>query len=164
MKKEKTMHAKRGESGSDGRVILRQYRLIAKEIVDDRRRLSQLSRLYSPSFFKGASPCDLSDNPAGLPIGIPPIDELRRYHSLIEQNYTRCAQLLGDMQEYINSIDDSETRRIFTMHYINGWTWQKIAFNINSYDESYPRKKHERYLKKHPFQSRAALETDAGGQ
>jgi hypothetical protein len=83
---------------------------------------------------------------------------------LIEENYTRCARLLGDMQEYINSIDDSETRRIFTMHYIKGWTWQKIAFNINSYDESYPRKKHERYLKKHPFQSRVAAETDAGGQ
>lgn len=164
MKKEKTMHAKRRESGSDGRVILRQYRIIAKEIIDDRRRLSQLSQLYSPSFLKDLPSVDFSDNPAGLPLGIKPIDELRRYHSLIEENYTRCARLLGDMQEYINSIDDSETRRIFTMHYIKGWTWQKIAFNINSYDESYPRKKHERYLKKHPFQSRVAAETDAGGQ
>jgi len=152
MKKETTLRARRERVGEDGRRVLRQYRLISKEILADRARLSQLSALYGSDLVHARSDADrVQDNPAGLPLGMPPSDELDRYRARIRENYDRCARLLGDMQEYINSIDDSETRRIFTLHYINGWSWQKVAFGVNGYDESYPRKKHDRYLKAHPF-------------
>ena len=165
MKKVSNLRPRREGIGEDGRRIQRQYRIISKEILSDRARLAQLSALYGSDMMRahgGGDACELvPDNPAGLPLGMPPIDELSRYFELIEDNYRRCAQLLGDMQEYINSIEDSETRRIFTLHYINGWSWQKVAFGVNGYDESYPRKKHDRYLKTHPFRPSAEVGRDA---
>ncbi len=61
----------------------------------------------------------------------------------------RCVALVEELQDFINSIEDSDTRRVFTMRYINGFSWQKIAFQLGGYDESWPRKKHDRYLASH---------------
>lgn len=50
---------------------------------------------------------------------------------------------------FVNSIDNSETRRIFYYRYIYGdvmMNWQQIAFKIGRYDESYARKKHNAYM------------------
>lgn len=55
------------------------------------------------------------------------------------------------IDEFIANIPDSETRRIFSYKYIDGTvkpSWQWIAFKIGKYDESYPRRKHNTYLKK----------------
>ena len=54
------------------------------------------------------------------------------------------------VEDFINAIDDSQTRRIFRYRYMDGkvkpsWTW--IAFKIGHYDESYPRRKHNEFLK-----------------
>lgn len=54
-------------------------------------------------------------------------------------------------EKFIHSIGDSETRRIFYYRYIDGEsmpTWQCIAFKIGRYDESYPRRKHNEYMKR----------------
>ncbi len=50
--------------------------------------------------------------------------------------------------EYIESIDDSSIREIFMLRYYDGIRpWQKIAFMVGEYDESYVRKKHDAFLK-----------------
>ena len=38
-------------------------------------------------------------------------------------------------------------RLILSLRYINGLSWQQVAFSIGEYDESYPRKKHNKFLK-----------------
>ena len=51
---------------------------------------------------------------------------------------------------FSDKISDSETRRIFRYRYIDGTvmpSWQWIAFKIGHYDESYPRRKHNKFLK-----------------
>ena len=53
------------------------------------------------------------------------------------------------LNEFINNIADSETRRIFSYRYIEGWTFQKIAFKVGNGDEQVPRKKHNNFLKKY---------------
>lgn len=53
-------------------------------------------------------------------------------------------------EHYIDSIDDSLTRRIFEYRYTVGkrkLSWQFIAFKIGAYDEQYPRRIHNKYLK-----------------
>ncbi|WP_157833584.1 hypothetical protein [Desulfotruncus alcoholivorax] len=42
-------------------------------------------------------------------------------------------------------------RIILSLRYINGMTWQQIAFSIGEHDERYPRRKHNEFLKKHRF-------------
>lgn len=53
------------------------------------------------------------------------------------------------LNEFINNIADSEIRRIFRYRYIEGWTFQKIAFKVGNGDEQVPRKKHNNFLKKY---------------
>ena len=55
------------------------------------------------------------------------------------------------LNEFINNIADSEIRRIFRYRYIEGWTFQKIAFKVGNGDESGIRKKHNKFLKLSEF-------------
>ncbi len=116
--------------------LLGQYRRLLKEIAYDRLRLGQLTGRL------------LRQNPAGLPDGAGTLSvaELGAYRARVEENMARCCALVERLQAFINQIPDSETRRIFTLHYINGYTWQRVAYAIGGYDESHPRKKHDRYL------------------
>ncbi len=55
------------------------------------------------------------------------------------------------IDEFIHNIPDSEIRRIFKYRYIDGSvrpSWQWIAFKIKKHDESYPRRKHNKFLRK----------------
>ncbi|MDD2568995.1 MAG: hypothetical protein PHN47_06235 [Clostridia bacterium] len=49
---------------------------------------------------------------------------------------------------YIKAIPSGEIRYIFQLRYINGLSWQQIANRIGVLDESSPRKKHDRWLKR----------------
>ncbi len=44
------------------------------------------------------------------------------------------------IEEFINNIPDSKTRRVFQYRYIDNLCWQAIARKISKTDESYPRK------------------------
>lgn len=55
-----------------------------------------------------------------------------------------------DIEDFVDNIPDSITRRIFRYRYIDGKvrpSWQWIAFKIGATDESYPRRIHNKYLK-----------------
>lgn len=73
--------------------------------------------------------------------------EIADVEEMISESLKRCWQELKSLNEYIESIEDSRLRQIFTLRYINAMTWQQIAFAIGESDESYPRRKHNAYLK-----------------
>lgn len=76
------------------------------------------------------------------------IDEKKRRYEEKLKEYT--AELL-EAEQYIDGIDDSYTRLIFSMRFIDGFSWQKIALTVgggNSPDGM--RKVVIRYLEKHP--------------
>ncbi len=64
----------------------------------------------------------------------------------LEARRLRCMELLGALYAFIDDIEDSLLRQIFTRRYIDGETWQRIAFLIGDTDEQYPRRLHNRYL------------------
>lgn len=51
-----------------------------------------------------------------------------------------------EIEKYINSIKDSETRQIFEHRYIENMKWHQIAEKMDYSGESGPRMKHDRYL------------------
>lgn len=56
------------------------------------------------------------------------------------------------LNTWILNLDNSEIRHLLSLRYIDGYTWQQIAFIINkelgtAHDESYPRQKCGNYLK-----------------
>ena len=65
--------------------------------------------------------------------------ELKQEQSIIEYNR---------LNRYICEIPDSEIRQIMSLRYINGLSWHQVANRIGEYDESYPRRKHNRFLQK----------------
>lgn len=52
------------------------------------------------------------------------------------------------LNRYIASVDDVQMRTILSLRYINGLSWQQVAFGIGETDESYPRRKHNDFLRK----------------
>ncbi|MBQ8350474.1 MAG: hypothetical protein IJY20_00315 [Clostridia bacterium] len=135
MKKDRKMSS----SLEEQRQRLSQYKRLLREIKDDRARLAQLSA----RLLRGAA--------AGLPelFGFTS-EDLEEYQRHIDENLGRCIALAAGLQQYINDIADSETRRLFIYRYVYGYSWQKVAFAMGWYDESVPRKKHNRYLEAHP--------------
>ena len=116
---------------------LSQYRCLLREISEDKLRLARLAgRLLRQS------PTSMMRDPDTL--------QTEGYRARIQSNLARCLSLVEELQAYINGIDDSEMRRIFTLRYINAYSWQRIAIAIGGSDESYARKKHDRYIEKHP--------------
>ena len=66
----------------------------------------------------------------------------------LEARRWRCMELLGALYAFIDDIGDSLLRQIFTYRYIDGETWQRIAFLIGDSDEQFPRRLHNRYLQR----------------
>lgn len=94
------------------------------------------TRITGMPFGKG-----ISDKVGDFASDIADLDEI------ILMNMQRCWYEIKKLNQYINSINDSQIRQIFTLRYINALTWQQIAFSIGESDESYPRKKHNAFLK-----------------
>lgn len=65
----------------------------------------------------------------------------------MEQNLLRLLEEREVLFSYIVKIEDSQMRQIFALRYEDGLTWQQVAFKMGESDESYPRRKHNRYLK-----------------
>jgi hypothetical protein len=50
------------------------------------------------------------------------------------------------IENFISTISDSQMRIIVSLRYINGFSWQQVAYEIGEFDESYPRKKYKKFL------------------
>lgn len=64
----------------------------------------------------------------------------------LEDRRERCMDLLGALYEFIDGVPDSAMRQILTYRYIDGDTWQRVAFRIGESDEQWPRRLHNRFL------------------
>lgn len=118
---------------------LSQYKRLLRTIQTDRTRLSALAARIRRSKETGlADLWGLSDEI---------VEDYRRY---IEKNVAQSLTLAAELQQYIHEIEDREMRHLFILHYIYGYSWQKVAFMMGWFDESVPRKKHDRYLTEHP--------------
>lgn len=124
---------------------LEQYRALCVEI----RLLSdQIRKLkYSCSVVKGS----YSDFPyiqrRFMVLGA---EEAANDETKLMSLVDRCRAAKNKAEEFINSIPDSEIRTIFSLRYLYGArkpSWQEVAFKIGKFDESYPRRKHDKYLR-----------------
>lgn len=79
-------------------------------------------------------------------------EELVALENRLDRRRTQCMALLGALYAYIDDIDDSELRQVMSYRYINGESWQRIAFRIGETDEQYPRRLHNRFLQRGKIQ------------
>ena len=124
---------------------LSQLYYLNREIEEQQRRLRELESL--------ASSC--TSQITGMPKSVQFSDKLAKYaveiadlKALLDLNLKKCFYELNRLNRYIDSVEDSQMRLILSLRYINGLTWQQIAFSIGEHDEQYPRRKHNAFLKK----------------
>ena len=73
--------------------------------------------------------------------------QIAKLNNILYRRKAKCEELKLQIEEFINTIPDSRTRRVFSLRYIDGLNWLQIARKIERYDESYPRKViHDKYL------------------
>ena len=75
-------------------------------------------------------------------------EKLAGLRAMLEARRLRCMEELGQLYAFIDDIPDSFLRQIFTCRYIDGDTWQRVAFRVGNTDEQIPRKLHNRYLER----------------
>ena len=124
---------------------LSQLYWLGREIEEQQRRLAEFETL--------ATSC--TSRITGMPHGRGVSDKLAAYtveiadlRDLIDMNLKKCFYELKRLTRYINGIEDSQIRQILSLRYINGLSWQRIAFTIGEHDEQYPRRKHNAFLAK----------------
>ena len=59
-----------------------------------------------------------------------------------------CLEELGRLYAFIDDLPDSQLRQIFAARYIDGLSWQNVAWRIGETDEQVPRLLHNRALRK----------------
>ena len=123
---------------------LSQLYYLKKEIKEQQRRLAELE----------AVAINCSTKITGLPTGTGISDKIGNYaaqiadlKALLDLNLKKCFYELNRIDRFIQSVEDSQIRIILTLRYIQGLSWQKIAYAIGEYDEQYPRRKHNTFLR-----------------
>lgn len=123
---------------------LSQLYYLKKEIKEQQRRLAELE----------AVAINCSTKITGLPTGKGISDKIGNYaaqiadlKALLDLNLKKCFYELNRIDRFIQSVEDSQIRIILTLRYIQGLSWQKIAYAIGEHDEQYPRRKHNTFLR-----------------
>lgn len=123
---------------------LSQLYYLNREIEEQQKRIAELEDI--------ATSC--TGSITGMPHGNGISDKIARctaelidLQGLLDLNIKKCFYELNRLNRFINTIEDSQMRLILTLRYINGLSWQQIAFSIGETDEQYPRRKHNSFLK-----------------
>ena len=123
---------------------LSQLYYLSREIKRDKRRLKELEALAEGT----------TQHLTGMPIAPGFGDKTARYaieimelKEIVECNLRRYMIEYNRLMRFISEVEDSQMRQILTLRYVNGMTWQRIAIEIGETDESYPRRKHNKFLK-----------------
>lgn len=67
---------------------------------------------------------------------------------LLEDRRAKAAEQVVEVEQYINTIEDSRMRRMITLRYLDNLSWWKVANRMgNGYTEDSCKKQMERFLK-----------------
>ncbi len=126
---------------------LSQLYYLNREIEMDQRRLE---KLRAKSTSPGSPRFD------EIPKGTAVISKVECYaeeivdlEAIIAAKQQQCIHERNRLERYINDIEDSLTRQIFQLRFVNGLTWSQISFSVGGGNtEESVRKRVYRYLKR----------------
>ncbi len=130
---------------------LKQYLYIKKEIKDLERRIKNLEK-------RSNIVSDTVLSSGGFPytqhaIGISGVNEkkytlLERYNIRLKVFKAKLEKLAVEVEEFIQTVDDSELRQILRFRYHDNYSWVKIMHLMDYESESNAKMKVERFLEK----------------
>lgn len=127
--------------------ILKQYRAIKREIkILERQEDENRKEMVIDSVKGSASYFPYVEHRTTIE-GVSQDAVARRRARRLRRQIRRAEEMKEEIEQFIESIDDSKMRMIFYLRYVEGLSWQRVAAQIGESDESYPRRKHNAYLK-----------------
>lgn len=66
----------------------------------------------------------------------------------MEDRRLDCMEELGRLYDFIDGVEESQMRLILSARYIDGMSWQQVAWKIGETDEQVPRRLHNRLIEK----------------
>lgn len=143
--------------------ILVQYREMMEEIKDIRRRRKQLEqRIQQLTVVSDTVKGTRKDGTIGcIKITGYPVPEYYRNRGLLQRYDAQLARMEGELlelaiqaEEYIQSIDKSELRIMFRFYFIDGLSYEAVAYKMNrmfpkrkiKYTDENIRKRIQRFL------------------
>ena len=129
--------------------LLTQYTNLQAEIKDLEKRIDKLNNFKIEHDKVVGSDSEFPYHPRSFKIegyNIQDVDRLNKLKEVLIERKIKCEELKLQIEKFISNIPDSRTRRVFQYRYIDGLTWQQVSRRIGGYEESYPRKIHDRYL------------------
>lgn len=139
--------------------VLEQYSSMKKEIADLERMIADSNKKIK-RYEKQVISDTVTGTRADMTIGVIKVEGIAqqwidREHELnqrrvekMERFKKKLEETVVKVEEFIQSIDDSEIRRIARMRYIEGLKWRTVATYMGKgYTEEACRMKMERYLK-----------------
>lgn len=77
------------------------------------------------------------------------VADIADLEALISLKMQECWHELNRLNRYIESIDDSLTRQIFSLRFINGLRWEQVADSIGGISAECARQICSRYIRTH---------------
>ncbi|HDK7165792.1 TPA: hypothetical protein PTV51_002066 [Clostridium botulinum] len=137
----------------DTTFLLKQYNDLKVEISELENRIEKLEIKIEQDSVKGSSNVfpyterKFTIEGYNYPEADKKEERLIKLNNLLSKRKNKCEDMKLQIEEFINNIPDSRTRRVFQYRYIDNLSWQAIAIKIRKTDESYPRKIiHDKYL------------------
>lgn len=126
---------------------LGQYRSLCLEIKELENKLNNL-KVQKVSDVVIASASEFPYNQYELKIfGLEDDKYIEKIRTRLIRKIRRCKKLRLEIEDFIEGIEDSRTRLIFQLRYLEGKSWGYISRKLGSSNESYSRMIHNRYLK-----------------
>lgn len=133
---------------------LSQLGWLNREIAAERKRLYELESMLCGEGSAAGLP-ELNREELALVR-----EEIEASRTMIASRIGRAAAEYNRLCRFIDSVEDSMMRQILSLRYINGLSWQQIAFSIGEHDEQYPRRKHQAFLAKQTKMTKSCLHTN----
>lgn len=126
---------------------LGQYKTLCMEIKELENRLNNL-KIQEVTDKVITSASDFPYNQYQLKIqGYEDDKYIEKIRARLIRRIRRCKKLRLEIEDFIEGIDDSRTRLVFQLRYIEGKSWVYISRQLGSSNESYARMIHNRYLR-----------------
>lgn len=135
---------------------LSQLGWLNREIEADKQRLNELQSLMRLGTMAAGLP-EMSEEERRLAE-----EEIAVCQAILSARIVRAAMEYRRLLQFIDSVEDSLMRQILSLRYINGLSWQQVAFTIGEHDEQYPRRKHQAFLAKQTKKTKTRLHNSVG--
>lgn len=136
---------------------LEQFRHLKNEILLLKKELNAMNRVTTMDSVTGSSP-DFPYVKHVITITGTCSNHVLRMQRRIDRKITLLQDEIERLNQFIDTIDDSEMRQIFILRYRSGLSWQGVARNLgNAGDGSTERKKHDRFLNFPPIPEKSEV-------